>query len=60
MKDWNNLQADQNLLMNKHYTPGRAGRSINTNRVAPQRRTAKYSRLLERMANPPSERSLPS
>lgn len=29
MKDWNNLQADQNLLMNKHYTPGRAGRSIN-------------------------------
>lgn len=30
MKDWNNLQADQNLLMNKHYTPGRAGRSINT------------------------------
>ncbi|MDY5273730.1 MAG: N-acetylmuramoyl-L-alanine amidase [Arcanobacterium sp.] len=30
MKDWNNLQADQNLLMNKHYTPGRAGHSINT------------------------------
>lgn len=30
MKDWNNLTADQNLLMNKHYTPGRAGRSINT------------------------------
>lgn len=29
MKDWNNLQADQNLLMNKHYTAGRGGRSIN-------------------------------
>lgn len=29
MKDWNNLTADQNLLMNKHYTPGRGGRSIN-------------------------------
>lgn len=29
MKDWNNLTADQNLLMNKHYTVGRAGRSIN-------------------------------
>lgn len=29
MKDWNNLQADQNLLMNKHYTAGRAGHSIN-------------------------------
>lgn len=29
MKDWNNLTADQNLLMNKHYTAGRAGRSIN-------------------------------
>ena len=30
MKNWNTLEADLNLLMNKHYTPGRAGRSINT------------------------------
>ena len=29
MKNWNELQADENLLMNKHYTVGRAGRSIN-------------------------------
>lgn len=29
MKDWNNLQADQNLLMNIHYTVGRAGKKIN-------------------------------
>lgn len=28
MKNWNELQADENLLMNKHYTPGRSGKSI--------------------------------
>ena len=51
MKDWNNLQADQNLLMNKHYTPGRAGRSINTIVL---HRTPLHSRVLECVANPPS------
>lgn len=29
MKNWNTLEADEDLLMNKHYTPGRAGKSIN-------------------------------
>lgn len=28
MKNWNELQADENLLMNKHYTQGRSGKSI--------------------------------
>lgn len=29
MKNWNTLEADLNLLMNKHFTKGRQGRSIN-------------------------------
>lgn len=28
MKDWNNIQADIDLILNKHYTPGRNGYSI--------------------------------
>ena len=29
MKNWDRLEADVDLIMNKHYTPGRAGQSIN-------------------------------
>lgn len=29
MKNWNTLEADLNLLMNKHFTKGRQSRSIN-------------------------------
>lgn len=29
MKDWNNLIADENLILTKHYTAGRAGQRIN-------------------------------
>ncbi|MDD7687533.1 MAG: N-acetylmuramoyl-L-alanine amidase [Actinomycetaceae bacterium] len=29
MKNWNELQADENLIMNKHYTSGRDGATIN-------------------------------
>lgn len=29
MKNWNNLTADENLIMNTHYTKGRAGKKIN-------------------------------
>ena len=25
MKNWDTLEADENLLMNTHYTPGRSG-----------------------------------
>lgn len=28
MKNWDTLEADENLLMNTHYTPGRSGRNI--------------------------------
>lgn len=28
MKNWNTLEADIDLIMNKHYTPGRNGRKI--------------------------------
>lgn len=28
MKNWNSLEADENRLMNKHYTPGRQGKRI--------------------------------
>ena len=28
MKDWANLIADENKILNKHYTPGRAGHAI--------------------------------
>ena len=28
MKNWNSLEADENRLMNKHYTPGRGGKRI--------------------------------
>lgn len=28
MKDWKNLTADEDLILNTHYTPGRAGRNI--------------------------------
>ena len=28
MKNWNTLEADVDLIMNTHYTPGRNGRSI--------------------------------
>ncbi|MDO5722416.1 MAG: N-acetylmuramoyl-L-alanine amidase [Actinomycetaceae bacterium] len=28
MKNWNTLEADENRLMNKHYTPGRGGKRI--------------------------------
>ena len=29
MKNWDKLEADENLILNTHYTPGRAGRKIN-------------------------------
>ena len=28
MKNWNTLEADVDLIMNTHYTPGRNGRQI--------------------------------
>lgn len=28
MKNWNTLQADENHLMNRHYTKGRSGRRV--------------------------------
>lgn len=28
MKNWNTLEADENHLMNKHYTKGRSGQHI--------------------------------
>jgi hypothetical protein len=28
MKDWNNLVADENMILTKHFYPGRAGHSI--------------------------------
>lgn len=28
MKNWNTLEADIDLIMNKHYTTGRSGRRI--------------------------------
>lgn len=28
MKNWNTLEADIDLIMNTHYTPGRNGRRI--------------------------------
>lgn len=29
MKDWNKLDADLNLILDRHYTPGRSGHKIN-------------------------------
>lgn len=29
MKNWDKLEADENCILSTHYTPGRAGRSIN-------------------------------
>ncbi|MFY1821309.1 N-acetylmuramoyl-L-alanine amidase [Bifidobacterium pseudocatenulatum] len=28
MKNWNTLEADENLILNTHYTPGRSGGSV--------------------------------